>query len=83
MSVQVFPADSLLSPFLTGRTLALFLLLLCQDYYLMLDIDANKIKELHLWKKEWFALIGVYGLQRLNPLGSRGVLVIQADRTLE
>ena len=49
----------------------------------MLGTGANKIKELDLWKKEWFALIGVYGLQRLNPLRSRGVLVIQANRTLE
>ena len=83
MSVQIFPTDSLLSPFLSGRTLALFLLLFCQDYYLMLDTGANKIKELDLWKKEWFAVIGVYGLQRLNPLRSRGMLVIQAYRTLE
>lgn len=83
MSVQVFLTDSLLSLFLSGRTLALFLLLLCQDYYLMLDTGANKIKVLDLRKKEWFAPIGAYGLQRLNPLRSRGVLVIQAYRTLE
>lgn len=68
MPTQVFPTNKLLGHFLlSGMAFALFLLLLFQDYYLTLYIGANKVNELYLQRKEWCALTGIYGLQRLNP----------------
>lgn len=78
MPAQVFPAERLLRHFLpSGMAFALFLLLLFQDYYLIQYISATKVNELYLQRKKMAVFVGIYVLEKLNPPGERGVLVIQ------
>ena len=68
MPIQVLPTNRILGHFrLSEMAFALFPPLLFKAFYMTLYIGANKVNELYLQRKEWCALIGIDGLQRLNP----------------